>query len=136
MYQKIILIGNLGKDPDMKMTPKGTSVCHVSLATNRNYTTGEGKEIKETTWWNITVWGKMAEAVFKYMHKGSKVYIEGHINPGEDGNPRLWQRQDKSTAASYDVTAEVFKFLDKAGSSSETPASNGEPETPTGDIPF
>ena len=137
MYQKILLIGNLGKEPDLKVTPAGTSVCHTSMATNRVYN-NNGKEVKETCWFNLTIWGKMGEAVGQYMHKGSKVFVEGRLTPGDGGNPRIWNDSNGNPHASYDVTALEFKFLDSKGqevpvedaNSDNVPSYNSEP------IPF
>jgi single-strand DNA-binding protein len=77
---KAILIGNLGKDPALSYTQSGTAACRFSLATSESYSPSGGGERKERTdWHNIVVWGGRAEAVNKYLHKGSRVYIEGRI---------------------------------------------------------
>ncbi len=76
---KAILIGNLGKDPDLSYTQSGTARCKFSLATTESYTTGSGERQDRTEWHNIIVWGKQAEVVSKFLQKGRKVYLEGRI---------------------------------------------------------
>ncbi|MCB9136268.1 MAG: single-stranded DNA-binding protein [Anaerolineales bacterium] len=112
MYQKLTLIGNLGKDPEMRYTPTGQAVTNLSLATNRTWSDASGQRVKETTWFRVTVWGKSAESCNQYLRKGSKVLIEGRLNiDPATGGPRVWTRQDGSAGASFEVTAEAVRFL-------------------------
>lgn len=112
MYQKLTLIGNLGKDPEMRYTPTGQAVTNLSLATNRTWNDTSGQRVKETTWFRVTVWGKMAETCNQYLRKGSKVLIEGRLNiDPATGGPRIWTRQDGTAGASFEVTAENVRFL-------------------------
>ncbi len=106
MYQRIIIIGNLGRDPEQRFTPDGTPVTSFSVATSRRY-----GEKDETTWFRVTVWGKQAESCNQYLHKGSKVLVEGRLRPDESGNPTVFQRKDGSWGSSYEVTADAVKFL-------------------------
>lgn len=76
---KVILIGNLGRDPELKYAESGTAYCRFSLATTDSYKNNEGKEIDRTEWHNITVWRQLAEICSKYLKKGSKIYMEGRI---------------------------------------------------------
>ncbi len=76
---KIILVGNLGKDPELKKTPSGVSVCTFSLATSENYKDNEGRHHERTEWHNIVAWSKLAEICGQYLHKGMQAYIEGSI---------------------------------------------------------
>ncbi|NJN43495.1 MAG: single-stranded DNA-binding protein [Anaerolineae bacterium] len=116
MYQKLTLIGNLGKDPEMRYTPTGQAVTNLSLATNRTWNDSSGQRVKETTWFRVTVWGKMAETTNQYLRKGSKVLIEGRLNVDPaSGGPRIWTRQDGTAGASFEVTAEVVRFLSSRG---------------------
>lgn len=110
MYQRIIIIGNLGRDPEQRFTPDGTPVTTFSVATSRRY-----GEKDETTWFRVTVWSKQAESCNQYLHKGSKVLVEGRLRPDESGNPRVYQRKDGSWGASYEVTAETVRFLTPKG---------------------
>jgi len=77
MLNKIMLIGNLGKDPEMNYTPSGTAVTKFSLAVSRYKKSSTGERQEETEWFNIVAWDKLAETCNQYLHKGSKVYIEG-----------------------------------------------------------
>lgn len=107
MYQKLIFIGNLGKEPEIRYTAKGDPVTSFSVATSRKY-----GETDETTWFRVSVWGKQAESCSKYLTKGSKVLVEGRLRPDSNGNPTTFQRKDGTTGASFEVTAENVRFLD------------------------
>lgn len=111
MYQTIILIGNLGKDPEMRFTPSGQPVTTLSVATNRRYNNTNGQPVKETTWFRITVWGKQAEACNQHLHKGSRVLVEGRLTPDpETGGPHIWENNGKY-GASFEVTASAVRFV-------------------------
>jgi single-strand DNA-binding protein len=114
MYQKIILIGNLGRDPEMRYTPDGKPVTSFSLATSRRF---KGKE--ETTWFRVTVWGDQAETCNQYLHKGSKVLVEGRLYPDSNGSPKVYQKKDGTWGASYEVNAQVVRFLTPRGEGPE-----------------
>ena len=112
MYQKIIIVGNLGGDPEMRYMPSGQAVTNFSVATNRRWTNQEGQSVDETTWFRVSVWGRQAETANQYLSKGRKVLIEGRLKPdGNPGGPRLWTRQDGSVAASFEITADSVKVL-------------------------
>ncbi|MCE1165276.1 MAG: single-stranded DNA-binding protein [Bacteroidetes bacterium] len=76
---KVMLIGNLGRDPEVKYTEKGDAYCRFSLATSETFKNSEGKEIERTEWHNVTAWRKLAEICGQYLKKGSKLYMEGRI---------------------------------------------------------
>ncbi|HBO33513.1 MAG TPA: single-stranded DNA-binding protein [Anaerolineaceae bacterium] len=128
MYQKIIIIGNLGRDPEMRYTPEGNPVTSFSVATSRRYS-----EKEETTWFRVTVWGKQAETCNQYLHKGSKVLVEGRLRPDANGNPTTFQRKDGTWGASYEITAETVRFLTPKGEDSNQ---NFGPMDDDEDIPF
>lgn len=113
MYQKLIVIGNLGGDPEMRYMPDGQAITNFSLASNRSWNdsrTGENKE--ETTWIRVSVWGKQAESAHQYLAKGSRVLVEGRLKPDPaTGGPRLWTAQDGSVRASFEVNADSVRFL-------------------------
>jgi single-strand DNA-binding protein len=112
MFQTLILAGNLGRDPEMRYTPGGQPVTNFSVATNRQYTNNAGETVKETTWFRISVWGKMAEVCNKYLQKGSKVLVEGRLtSDAATGGPRIWTGQDGSARANFEVTAQTVRFL-------------------------
>ncbi len=111
-YHTLIIIGNLGRDPEMRYTPSGQAVTSFSVASNRSYTGQSGEKVDETIWFRVTAWGKLAETCSQYLHKGSKVLVEGRLTPDpKTGSPKTFQRQDGSTGASYDVTATTVRFL-------------------------
>ena len=89
---KIIVIGNLGRDPEMRYTPSGQSVTSFSIATNRKYTTGAGEQREETDWFNVSAWGRLADTCNQYLTKGQQVYVEGRLHlrsyEGRDGQTR------------------------------------------------
>ena len=112
MYQKVIIAGNLGRDPEMRYLPSGQAVTDMSVATNRVYTDSSGQKVTETSWFRVSVWGGMAETVNQYLRKGSKVLIEGYLRPDPDtGGPRVWTRNDGTPAASFEMTAQNVTFL-------------------------
>lgn len=84
---KVMLIGNLGKDPEMKMTPSGQAVARFSVATTENWKNAQGEKQSKTEWHNIVVWGKQAEIAEKYLRKGKQVLIEGRIQYREFTDP-------------------------------------------------
>jgi len=112
MYNRIILAGNLGRDPELRYTPSGQAVTNLSVATNEVWTDQQGERQERTIWWRVAVWGKQAEACSQYLSKGKQVLVEGRMKPdGDTGGPRVFQRQDGSHGASYDVTAQMVRFL-------------------------
>ena len=90
---KIVIIGNLGRDPEMRYTPNGQGVTSFSVASNRRYRTADGEQREETMWFNINAWGRQAEICNQYLTRGSQVYVEGtlttRIFTGNDGQPRV-----------------------------------------------
>ena len=134
MYQTLLLIGNLGKDPEMRFTPGGQPVTTLSVATNRRYNGSNGQPIKETTWFRVTVWGKQAEACNQYLHKSSRVLVEGRLTPDpETGGPHIWENNGK-IGASFEVTASAVRFVSgrEEADESDTPVNTSN----DGDIPF
>lgn len=121
MYQKLIVVGNLGRDPEMRYSTDGKPMTSFSIASTRRYGSTE-----ETAWFRVSVWGNQAESCNQYLHKGSKVLVEGRLRPDDGGNPKAFQRKDGSWGASYEITAESVKFLD---SKSDSP-------TDTTTVPF
>lgn len=112
MFHTLIVVGNLGRDPEMRYTPSGQAVTSFSIASNRQYTNNNGQNVKETIWFKISVWGKQAETCNQYLKKGSKVLVEGRLQPDPNtGNPRTYQRQDGTTGSNYEVVANTIRFL-------------------------
>jgi len=112
MYQHLTILGYLGKDPEMRYTPSGSPVSTFSMATSRAYKDNNGQQVKETCWFRVSVFGKTAENVAQYLHKGSLVLVEGRLTPDKQtGNPRIWDKQDGTKAASFDVFATNVRFM-------------------------
>jgi single-strand DNA-binding protein len=133
MHHRVIILGNLGRDPELRYTPTGKAVCDFSVATNRNWTNADGTAESEVCWFRVTAWGKLAELFNQYLAKGEAVYVEGRLNPDNaSGGPRTYTRQDGTCGASYEVTAETVRFLGR-----RTAESGGEAEGDAQDeLPF
>ena len=115
-YQKITIVGNLGRDPEMRYTPNGQAVTNLSVATNRQYTTSSGERVKETVWFRVSVWGRQAETCNQYLNTGSQVLVEGRITPDkETGGPRIWTRNDGTPGANFEISGERVVFLSGRG---------------------
>ena len=100
MYQTLILVGNLGKDPEMRYTPSGKQVTSFSVATSHQYTNNNGETVKETVWFRVSVWNKQAEVCNQYLKKGSKVLVEGRLTSDPaTGGPKVWTGQDGAPRA-------------------------------------
>ena len=113
--QKIILAGNLGNDPVLREY-NGAKVTNLSVADNRRFTrqTEEGAVMEnQTIWFDVAVWGKMAESCVEYLKKGRQVLIEGTLIPDESGNPRVFERNDGSYGAKFELRAINVQFLGK-----------------------
>ncbi len=138
MFHTIIIAGNLGREPEMRYTPSGQAVCNFSLATNRQYTGSDGQSVKETIWFRISTWGKLAETCNQYLHKGSKVLVEGRlVADAATGSPRVYTRQDGTSASSFEVSAGTVRFLSTRGEEeSGTSYTASEPSEGGDDIPF
>ncbi len=141
MFHKVILVGNLGRDPEMRYTPSGQAVTNLNVATNRTYTDNAGNQVKQTVWFRVSVWGKQAESAHQYLRKGRQVLVEGRLNPDDNGNPRIWNAQDGTPRASFEVTAQTVRFLGGPGGEAAAGAGTGDegalglPESED-DIPF
>ena len=106
MYQKLILIGRLGRDPEMRYTQDGTPVTSFSVATDRRWTDKSGQQQQRTTWFRVSAWRKLAETCNQYLSKGKQVMVEGELS-----EPKPYQKRDGTYGASLDVTAYTVKFL-------------------------
>jgi single-strand DNA-binding protein len=134
MFQTTILIGNLGKEPEMRYTNTGRPVTTLSVATNRRYNDANEQPKNETTWFRVSVWGKQAEACNQYLHKGSRVVVEGRLTPDpETGGPHIWESNGK-VGASYEVTASTVRFL--TGREGHDESEPGQATQTENDIPF
>ncbi len=125
---KIILIGHLGRDPELSVTPDGTPVTKFSVAVNRYSRSSSGERKEETDWFNVSAWRGLAETCEKYLHKGSKVYIEGRFTP------RKYTDRNGVQQTSLDITMTEMQMLDSKAASGGS-ASYGAGSSDSGD-PF
>jgi len=117
---KIILIGNLGRDPEMSYTNNGVAITKFSLAVSRRGKSPTGEKIDETDWFNITAFRQLAEISSQYLHKGSKVYIEGRLQP------RKYTASDGTTRTSLDVIVNDLEMLTPKGQQPAAPGSHDD----------
>lgn len=131
---KVILVGNLTKDPELKSLPSGSSVASFSIATNRNWKDANGGKKEEVQFHNIVSFGKQAETIAQYMAKGSQIYIEGRIQN------RSWEGNDGKRNYRTEIVIENFQFGNSKGRSEESQEPEKEEESvqagePTSDYP-
>ena len=133
---KVILIGNLGKDPEVRYLDSGVAVANFSLATTESYKNKEGERISQTEWHNIVLWRGLAEVAEKWLKKGSSVYIEGKIRS------RKWEDKEGNTRYTTEILADNMTMLGKKEDSSAektetTPEQESIPQEEKGDdLPF
>ncbi len=134
---KVLLMGNLGKDPEVRSFEGGNKVATLALATNRFYKNKDGDPVEETEWHNVVLWGKQAELAEKYLSKGSKIFIEGRI--------RTRQYDDKEGVKRYitEIIGENMTFVgsrpdgqDSGAKTSSEPPTTGDVPTVEDDLPF
>ena len=104
---KVMLIGNLGADPEMRYTANGNAVTTFNLAVNRNWTGPDGERKEETEWFTVVSWNKLAETVSQFLQKGRRAYVEGRLQT------RSWEGQDGQKRYKTEVVANTVLFLDK-----------------------
>jgi len=109
---KVILIGNLGQDPELRYTGSGTAVCNMRIATNESYTDKDGNQVDKTEWHSIVTWGRLAEICNEYLQKGSQAYFEGSLQT------RSWDDRDGNTRYTTEVKAREVQFLGRSNGSS------------------
>lgn len=114
MFQQTIIVGRLGSDPNMRYTPTGQAVTSFSVATDRQYTDQAGKSVKETVWFKVSAWGKLAETCNNYLQKGKLVLVEGRLS-----EPKPWKDLNNEYHASLEMTAQTVKFLSEKEAESE-----------------
>ena len=140
MYQKLIIIGRLGKDPEMRFTPTGQAVTSFSVATDRQWTDQDGKSVKETVWFRVAAWGKLAESCSNFLQKGKLVMVEGRLTVDpKTGGPRIWKGSDDLVHTSFEIAAATVKFLSPSNKKVEGQVEyvDEDPTTPDAtDIPF
>lgn len=130
---KVMIIGNVGTDPEMRFTPNGSPVTSFRLATSRSYTTVDGERKQETEWFDVVTWNRLAENCNQFLTKSQRAYVEGRLRT------RSWDGQDGQRHSRTEIIANIVLFLDRRSTSSvpEGAAETGvEDEIETADIPF
>lgn len=123
MFQEITIIGDLGREPEMRYTPSGQAVTNFNVATTNKWTGSDGESHSETTWFRISVWGSMAEACKKYLVKGSRVLVKGMVSC------HTYEKKDKTWESTLEIKrATTVKFLDKLGGGAKKEPEGGERE--------
>ncbi|MAW21238.1 MAG: single-stranded DNA-binding protein [Flavobacteriales bacterium] len=126
---KVILVGNLGKDPEVRYLDSGVAVANFSLATTENYKNKEGERVSQTEWHNVVLWRGLAEVAEKWLKKGSSVYIEGKIRT------RKWEDKDGNTRYSTEILGDNMTMLGGKPSSEVSPTTSEELDSKD-DLPF
>ncbi|NDJ34668.1 MAG: single-stranded DNA-binding protein [Chloroflexi bacterium] len=111
MYQQTIIVGNLGRDPEMRYTNDGTPVTSFTVAVNRRWTTADGRKGEKTTWFKVSCWRRLAETTYQYLKKGRQVMVVGEVEAS------AYTSRDGQARASLEITAREVKFLQGGGSS-------------------
>lgn len=121
-----IIVGNLGRDPEMRYTPSGKPVTDFSVAVNRQYTGANGQTVKDVVWFKVSTWGKQAETCNTFLKKGAKVLVEGRLDyDPKTGGPKTWEGQDGTYHAGFGLVAQTVRFLSPIPGKT-TPAQDGE----------
>ncbi len=128
MYQRIVIVGRLGADPEMRYTPSGSPVTNMRVATNRRWTDPEGNPRDETTWFRVVAWGRLAETCNQYLSKGRMVLVDGEMQQ------RSWEDQQGQSRSTWELRARTVKFL--GGREERAPEFGPEEESPEEEIPF
>jgi len=127
MYQKTVIVGHLGADPEMRYTPSGVPVTSFRVATNRVWTNQEGERQEKTTWFRVTAWRRLAETCNEYLSKGRLVLVEGDVDAS------AWTASDGESRATLELTARNVQFLGGRGERCEV---GPEEAIEEGEIPF
>jgi len=133
-YNKVLIMGNLTRDPELKQTPSSQPVAQIGIAMNRKFKDREGNMREETTFVDCEAWGRTAEVMAQYLSKGKPVFVEGRLKLDQ------WQDKDGNNRSKLKVVIESFQFIDSKGGQSSTPpatAAAAPPSAPPADdIPF
>jgi single-strand DNA-binding protein len=131
MYQRTVVVGHLGRDPEMRYTQDGTPVTSFSVATTRRWTDRDGGPREETTWFRVSAWGRQAETCNQYLSKGRLVLVEGLVTAS------AWKGRDGEPRATLELRASRVVFLGGRGEQAEgEPAAPSEENTLEDEIPF
>lgn len=120
---KVMIIGHLGRDPEMRFTPSGRPVTTFTVATNRTWNSTDGEKHNETEWFNVVAWGNLAEICKQYLNKGQQVYVEGRLQT------RRWEDSDSYKRTSVEIVASEMMILGDRHDSSQSNDDSQDPET-------
>ena len=121
---KVILIGNLGKDPEVRYLDSGVAVANLSLATSENYKNKDGERITQTEWHDVVLWRGLAEVAEKYLKKGSSIYVEGKLRTNK------WVDKDENTRYKTEILADKLTMLGKSNSQESSIENSSEDDLP------
>ena len=127
---KVMIIGNVGTDPEMRFTPNGNPVTTFRIATSRSYTTPEGERRQETEWFTVVTWNKLAESCNQFLTKGKRAYIEGRLRT------HSWEGQDGQRRSRVEIVADRVLFLDRQATAPLSEEGKLEGEVEAEDLPF
>ena len=127
---KVILVGNLGQDPEGRFTPQGTAVTNLSVATNESWKNQNGELQDRTEWHRVVMYGKMAETANEYMHKGQMVYVEGRLQTNE------WEDQNQIKRRTTEIKCDNFTMLGRRSDTSTQAKNQPEETEQDDDLPF
>lgn len=127
-YNRVVLIGNLTREPELRYTPNNTAVTDIGLAVNRNYQDGSGEWQEETTFVDVTVWGRQAENASQYLDKGNRLFLEGRLTFDQ------WENDAGENRSKLSVTAERLSFIDSAGEGESPDAQGDSPDEILDDV--
>ena len=120
---KVILVGFVGNDPEVRYLDSGTPVANFRLATSENYTNRSGEKVSQTEWHNVVVWRGLAEVVEKFVKKGSQLYVEGRIRT------RTWDDRDGNKRYTTEIVADNLQMLGKRGETGDIPSPQEQPQS-------
>ena len=127
---KVMIIGNVGTDPEMRFTPNGNPVTTFRIATSRSYTSPEGERRQETEWFTVVTWNKLAESCNQFLTKGKRAYVEGRLRT------HSWEGQDGQRRSRVEIVADRVLFLDRQATSPLSEEGKLEGEVEAEDLPF
>lgn len=131
MYQHTVIVGNLGRDPEMRYTPSGIPVTTFSVAVSRKWKGQDGEMHEKTTWFRVTAWRKLAELCNQYLSKGRQVLVEGDVEAS------AWMGQDGEPRATLELTAQTVRFLGtRSGGAEGSSVLKDAPAIPEEELPF
>ena len=129
-YNRVVLVGNLTRDPQVRQTPAGTSVADLGLAASERYRNKEGEQVETTCFVDIVAWGRQAETCGQYLSKGSPVLVEGRLQLDR------WETEDGQKRSRIRVRADRVRFMGRANDESGTGKEEGDPVPENDPIPF